>query len=102
MKEKQIDFELPQDHKNKLQNKMLTSAIIGVAFVGAIFFAGMQYQKSHTETRLPANQACLSYAAAVSESLKTFPQVDGKKIVDLQSECSKQEASYSVVLKEQK
>jgi uncharacterized protein HemX len=102
MKEKQIDFELPQDHKKKLQNKMLTSALIGAAFVGAIFFAGMQYQKTHTEERLPANEACLAYATAVEESLKTFPVVDGQKIVDLKNECAKQETSYSVVLKEQK
>lgn len=102
MKEKQIDFELSQDHKKKIQNKMLASAIVGAAFVGAIFFAGMQFQKTHTETRLPANQACLEYATAVSESLKTFPQVDGQKIVELQNECAKQETNYSVVLKEQK
>lgn len=58
------------DRKSKRRdNRLVGGIIIGVAFFSASVFLGVQIERSHYETPLPANQACLKYADDVTNAL---------------------------------
>lgn len=63
--------ELPQleDNRKTYINKTSISVALCVIFAGAFFVAGIRYERSHKPVRLPANQACLAYADAVTNAL---------------------------------
>lgn len=80
-------------------NKTMLGLAVGATFASAFFVAGIRYEKAHQPVRLPANQACLSYAKSIEENLKTFPKVDSANIEKLAQECATQADNYQVTLK---
>lgn len=64
------ELPLPEDTTKKIYFKALTGVSLGLVFAAAFFVAGIRYEKTHVPKRLPANQACLAYADAISKALE--------------------------------
>jgi len=112
-----MNNELPllEDTTKKPYIKALTGVSLGLVFAGSFFVAGIRYERSSSPVRLPANQACLAYADAISKALETSqnqivavvkgqeqPKVDFDAIKKQLKDCRETSDTYKVTMEASK